>query len=255
MRAIGPAARRADDRARAVRRAGRALSARQRQQRSLVPAHRGRRQRHGCGLCASAAHPGWQPISHGRPADAAAGERRGPRLQVPRSGRASGGADLVPAGSGPGVLAGAGALFAGIDHSAIAVSDTERSVGFYRSLGFEVSYTSLNQGAPQSRLDGLADARVHITGLRPPDDDGLASSCSPTTRRAAQSHRRPRHRRRSGHARSRHAARPPRPGRAPPQFDHGGPHRWLISQDRSRKSPTGISGPTSTASATRRDAR
>ena len=63
-----------------------------------------------------------------------------------------------PPGQGRKVWQGAKALFAGIDHSAISVSDTARSVGFYRSLGFEVSYTSLNQGAPQSRLDGLAGA-------------------------------------------------------------------------------------------------
>ena len=57
--------------------------------------------------------------------------------------------------------------FLGIDHSALSVASTARSLRFYRSLGFRVSDRSWNHGAPQSRLDGLTGARVRVTGLRP----------------------------------------------------------------------------------------
>lgn len=62
--------------------------------------------------------------------------------------------------------------FLGIDHSAIAVSSTRRSVAFYRSLGMRPSNRSLNLGAAQARLDGLRSARVKVTGLRPASTDG-----------------------------------------------------------------------------------
>ena len=58
--------------------------------------------------------------------------------------------------------------FLGIDHSAISISSARRSLNFYRALGFTVQTRSLNEGAPQSRLDDIPDARVHITGLRLP---------------------------------------------------------------------------------------
>ena len=38
---------------------------------------------------------------------------------------------------------------------------------FYRALGLRVRARSLNHGPAQSRLDGLADARVQVTALRP----------------------------------------------------------------------------------------
>jgi catechol 2,3-dioxygenase-like lactoylglutathione lyase family enzyme len=57
--------------------------------------------------------------------------------------------------------------FLGIDHSALAVSSTRRSLAFYRSLGLHIAERSLNGGAAQSRLDGLPAARVRVTGLRP----------------------------------------------------------------------------------------
>jgi catechol 2,3-dioxygenase-like lactoylglutathione lyase family enzyme len=65
--------------------------------------------------------------------------------------------------------------FLGIDHSALAVSSTRRSVAFYRSLGMRPSERSMNQGPAQSRLDGLRVARVKVTGLRPaaPESPGL----------------------------------------------------------------------------------
>lgn len=60
-----------------------------------------------------------------------------------------------------------GLLFKGIDHSAISVADTERSCQFYQSLGFSLSNSSLNEGKAQSALDGLRDACVSVTSLRP----------------------------------------------------------------------------------------
>lgn len=58
---------------------------------------------------------------------------------------------------------------AGIDHSAIVVGDTERSLEVYkRGLGFSVRATSLNRGAEQQRLDGVAAPVVEVTGLRLP---------------------------------------------------------------------------------------
>jgi catechol 2,3-dioxygenase-like lactoylglutathione lyase family enzyme len=59
--------------------------------------------------------------------------------------------------------------FLRIDHSAMAVAETARSVAFYRALGFRVGDRSLNRGPAQSRLDGLPDATVAVTGLRPND--------------------------------------------------------------------------------------
>jgi catechol 2,3-dioxygenase-like lactoylglutathione lyase family enzyme len=62
--------------------------------------------------------------------------------------------------------------FLGIDHSAVSVSSTRRSLAFYRSLGLHVAERSLNRGPEQSRLDGLGAARVRVTGLRPASDGG-----------------------------------------------------------------------------------
>lgn len=58
--------------------------------------------------------------------------------------------------------------FLGIDHSAISVSDTARSTAFYQALGLTVSGGSLNVGAEQGRLDGLADPHVDVTALVAP---------------------------------------------------------------------------------------
>jgi catechol 2,3-dioxygenase-like lactoylglutathione lyase family enzyme len=57
------------------------------------------------------------------------------------------------------------ALFLGIDHSAIAVSDSQRSERAYRALGFAVGGHSTNWGREQSALSGVPGARVQITGL------------------------------------------------------------------------------------------
>jgi len=59
------------------------------------------------------------------------------------------------------------ALFLGIDHSAIAVSDTARSLAFYRDiLGMRVAGGTLNQGPTQEQLDATPGAVVRITGLQ-----------------------------------------------------------------------------------------
>ena len=65
-------------------------------------------------------------------------------------------------------------LFLGIDHSAIAISNTEQSLHFYRDLlGMQVDGGSLNQGKTQARLDNLPEeVEVKITALRP-DRGGL----------------------------------------------------------------------------------
>ena len=59
-------------------------------------------------------------------------------------------------------------LFLGIDHSAITVADTERSLNFYQNLlGMEVEESNINSGEIQAHLDGLPDAKVRVTSLRP----------------------------------------------------------------------------------------
>lgn len=55
----------------------------------------------------------------------------------------------------------------GIDHSAIAVADSAASIAFYAGLGFAPAGGSDNEGPEQARLDGLPDARVQVTALRP----------------------------------------------------------------------------------------
>jgi catechol 2,3-dioxygenase-like lactoylglutathione lyase family enzyme len=66
-----------------------------------------------------------------------------------------------------------GALFLGIDHSAIGVSSTPASMAFYRDLlGMRVAYETTNRGPAQERLDGTFNAVVRITGLRPASPTG-----------------------------------------------------------------------------------
>lgn len=62
-------------------------------------------------------------------------------------------------------------LFLGIDHSAIAIANTEQSLHFYRDLlGMQIDSRSLNWRATQTRLDNLPGAEVRITGLRSVQD-------------------------------------------------------------------------------------
>jgi len=55
----------------------------------------------------------------------------------------------------------------GIDHSAICVADTARSIAFYETLGLKVSARSLNTGVEQQRLDGVHQPRLEVTALIP----------------------------------------------------------------------------------------
>lgn len=60
-----------------------------------------------------------------------------------------------------------GDLFLGIDHSAISVSDSARSIAFYQALGLRVAARSLNSGCEQARLDGIRAPQVEVTALAP----------------------------------------------------------------------------------------
>jgi catechol 2,3-dioxygenase-like lactoylglutathione lyase family enzyme len=65
-------------------------------------------------------------------------------------------------------------LFLGIDHTAIVVSDTERSLGFYRDLlGMRVASESENYGVEQEHLNQVFGARLRITGLRAERGPGI----------------------------------------------------------------------------------
>jgi catechol 2,3-dioxygenase-like lactoylglutathione lyase family enzyme len=58
-------------------------------------------------------------------------------------------------------------LFLGIDHTAIVVSDTERSMQFYRdTLGMRVAGASENHGTEQEHLNNVFGAHLRITALR-----------------------------------------------------------------------------------------
>jgi catechol 2,3-dioxygenase-like lactoylglutathione lyase family enzyme len=58
-------------------------------------------------------------------------------------------------------------LFLGIDHSAVAVRNTDASLAFYRDrLGLHVAGTSENWGVEQERLSAVPGAHIRITSLR-----------------------------------------------------------------------------------------
>jgi catechol 2,3-dioxygenase-like lactoylglutathione lyase family enzyme len=60
-------------------------------------------------------------------------------------------------------------LFLGIDHTAIGIANTERSLRFYRDiLGFAVASESENYGTEQEHLNMVFGAHLHITGLKAP---------------------------------------------------------------------------------------
>jgi catechol 2,3-dioxygenase-like lactoylglutathione lyase family enzyme len=66
-----------------------------------------------------------------------------------------------------------GRLFLGIDHSAITIASTVRSVEFYRDLlGLRLGGASFNSGTTQDRLDDVPGALVRITGLRAESEVG-----------------------------------------------------------------------------------
>jgi catechol 2,3-dioxygenase-like lactoylglutathione lyase family enzyme len=59
-------------------------------------------------------------------------------------------------------------LFLGIDHSAIAIANTEQSLHFYQDLlGMEVESQGVNWRSTQAQLDNLPNAKVQISSLRP----------------------------------------------------------------------------------------
>ena len=65
-------------------------------------------------------------------------------------------------------------LFLGIDHSAIAIGDTNTSLQFYRDLlGLPIVGTSDNSGIEQEHLSGVPGAVVHITSLRASSGPGI----------------------------------------------------------------------------------
>jgi catechol 2,3-dioxygenase-like lactoylglutathione lyase family enzyme len=66
------------------------------------------------------------------------------------------------------------ALFLGIDHTAITVGDTTRSLAFYRGrLGLRVVGESENSGSEQERLNAVRGARLRITSLRAAEGPGI----------------------------------------------------------------------------------
>ena len=65
-------------------------------------------------------------------------------------------------------------LFLGIDHTAIVVSDTERSLAFYRGvLGLRVAGGAENLGPEQEHLNNVLGARLRITALRAAKGPGI----------------------------------------------------------------------------------
>lgn len=67
-----------------------------------------------------------------------------------------------------------GKLFLGIDHTAIGIADTDKSLRFYRDLlGLERKGESWNMGTEQAHLNFVENASLHITGLRTGEGPGI----------------------------------------------------------------------------------
>ena len=65
-------------------------------------------------------------------------------------------------------------VFLGIDHTAIVVSDTDKSLAFYRDLlGMRVVGQGENYGVEQEHLNQVFGARLHITTLRAERGPGI----------------------------------------------------------------------------------
>ena len=93
-----------------------------------------------------------------------------------------------PAGKGDPRWQARAPLFLGIDHTAIVVQDTERSLAFYRdTLGFRVAGESDNYGPEQEHLNAVFGAHLRITALRAAAGPGieLLEYLSPTDGRPA----------------------------------------------------------------------
>ena len=73
-----------------------------------------------------------------------------------------------PAGHGPGEWrsTNGGGPFLGVDHTAIAISDTARSASFFEAVfGFRAGPGTDNRGPEQDALDDVDDVRVRVTPL------------------------------------------------------------------------------------------
>ena len=67
-----------------------------------------------------------------------------------------------------------GKLFLGIDHTAIGISNTDKSLAFYSQLlGLERKGDSWNKGMEQAHLNNIENASLHITGLRTNSGPGI----------------------------------------------------------------------------------
>ena len=67
-----------------------------------------------------------------------------------------------------------GRLFLGIDHTAIAISNTATSLDFYRKLlGLHIAGESENYGFEQEHLNNVFGAHLRITSLRGPSGIGV----------------------------------------------------------------------------------
>src|SRR3954454_10593229 len=67
-----------------------------------------------------------------------------------------------------------GRLFLGIDHTAIAVNDTDASLALYRDLlGMRVAGESENYGPEQERLNNVFGAHLRITAVRADSGPGI----------------------------------------------------------------------------------
>ena len=65
-------------------------------------------------------------------------------------------------------------LFLGIDHSAITVENTSKSLEFYNHLlGLKITADSLNYGPDQEKLSQVPDAKVYITSLNAAQGPGI----------------------------------------------------------------------------------
>ncbi|MBX7056743.1 MAG: VOC family protein [Leptospirales bacterium] len=79
-----------------------------------------------------------------------------------------------PAGKGDPRWQEPGPLFAGIDHTAIVVSDSERSAAFYTGvLGLNRAGGSENIGPEQERLNNVVGAHLRISTYRSPSGPGI----------------------------------------------------------------------------------
>jgi catechol 2,3-dioxygenase-like lactoylglutathione lyase family enzyme len=65
-------------------------------------------------------------------------------------------------------------IFLGIDHTAIVVRDTDRSLAFYRDmLGLKVAGSAHNHGTEQEHLNQVFGARLQITALKADRGPGI----------------------------------------------------------------------------------